>query len=169
MKRCSYLTIIPGSSMTLRAQCFWPPTDVYDSHDYEQDPTKFALNQAGLENEKPFTNPYNEVWSLPYRGQPYFVSEFGGIWWNPEVKSEGESWGYGARPKSIEEFYNRFEGLCGVLLDNPKMFGYCYTQLTDVFQEQNGLYFFDRSSKFDLKRLRKAQQRQAAIERKIRT
>ncbi len=24
----------------------------------------------------------------PYRGQPYFVSEFGGIWWNPEVKPE---------------------------------------------------------------------------------
>jgi len=45
------------------------------------------------------------------------------------------------------------------------MFGYCYTQLTDVFQEENGVFFFDRSPKFDLERLRAIQQRAAAIER----
>ncbi len=44
------------------------------------------------------------------------------------------------------------------------MFGYCYTQLTDIFQEQNGIYRFDRSAKFDLERLRKSQSRAAAIE-----
>ena len=38
--------------------------------------------------------------------------------------------------KDIEEFYTRFEGLCAVLLDDPHMFGYCYTQLTDVEQER---------------------------------
>jgi beta-glucuronidase len=46
------------------------------------------------------------------------------------------------------------------------MFGYCYTQLTDVFQERNGIFTFDRQSKFDLERLRDVQQRPAAIERK---
>ena len=64
----------------------------------------------------------------------------------------------------MEEYYQRFAGLCGVLLDNPRMFGYCYTQLTDVFQEQNGVVRFDRSLKLDLKRLKKAQQKPAAIE-----
>ena len=44
------------------------------------------------------------------------------------------------------------------------MFGYCYTQLTDVYQEQNGIYSFDRSAKFDAARLRAAQARAAAIE-----
>ena len=44
------------------------------------------------------------------------------------------------------------------------MFGYCYTQLTDVYQEQNGIYTFDRQSKFDLDRIRAIQQRLAAIE-----
>jgi hypothetical protein len=44
------------------------------------------------------------------------------------------------------------------------MFGYCYTQLTDVFQEQNGIYTFDRRKKFDMKRIRAAQTRKAAIE-----
>lgn len=88
----------------------------------------------------------------------------GADWWNPEAKEGEASWGYGNRPKSIEEFYARFEGLCHVLLDNPRMFGYCYTQLTDVFQEQNGVVAFDRSLKFDMARLRAAQTAKAAIE-----
>ena len=44
------------------------------------------------------------------------------------------------------------------------MFGYCYTQLTDVYQEQNGIYSFDRSAKLDAARLHAAQTRAAAIE-----
>jgi beta-glucuronidase len=44
------------------------------------------------------------------------------------------------------------------------MFGYCYTQLTDVFQEHNGIYYFDRRPKFDLERIRRIQARRAAIE-----
>ena len=51
-----------------------------------------------------------------------------------------------------------------MLLDDPRMFGYCYTQLTDVFQEENGIYRFDRSDKLDVERIRKAQQRPAAYE-----
>jgi hypothetical protein len=92
------------------------------------------------------------------------VSEFGGIWWNPDVEEGEDSWGYGDRPTSIEAFYDRFEKLCGILLDDPSMFGYCYTQLTDVYQEQNGIYKYDRGLKFDMERLRKAQQKPAAIE-----
>ena len=105
------------------------------------------------------------VWSIPYRGQPFFVSEFGGIWWNPDAREGEDSWGYGERPRTIEEFYDRFEGLCKVLLDDENMFGYCYTQLTDIYQEQNGIYKFDRSEKFDHKRLCEVQQQCAAIER----
>ncbi len=143
-----------------------PESDIYDSHDYEQDPEKLRQRQAGLAEGKPFQNgPSDRPWSIPYRGQPYFVSEFGGIWWNPEARPGEDSWGYGERPKSLEEFYERFEGLCAVLLDNPLMFGYCYTQLTDVYQEQNGIYTFDRRPKFDLERIRRAQTRKAAIEK----
>jgi beta-galactosidase/beta-glucuronidase len=142
--------------------------DVFDCHDYEQDPAKFAQNHAGLADGKPFINTgaNKAMWSpWGYRGQPYFVSEFGGIWWNPGAKPGDPSWGYGERPKSIEEFYTRFEKLCDVLLQNPHMFGYCYTQLTDVYQEQNGIFRFNRSTKFDLARLKAAQQKPAAYER----
>ena len=33
--------------------------------------------------------------------------------------------------------------------------GFCYTQITDVEQEKNGIYYYDRSAKFDTERLRK--------------
>lgn len=142
--------------------------DVFDCHNYEQDPEKFRKVTEGTAEGKPYVNGLdrNIVVGVPYAGQPYFVSEFGGIKWNPSALDNSKgSWGYGNSPKTIEEFYARFKGLCDVLLDNPAMFGYCYTQLTDVFQEQNGIYFFDRSAKFDMKRIRAIQTRTAAIEK----
>ncbi len=40
-----------------------------------------------------------------------------------------------------------------VLLSYDHICGYCYTQLTDVEQEQNGIYLYDRSPKFDMARI----------------
>lgn len=142
-----------------------PESDIYDSHDYDQNPKTFKARHDGLLRDQPYQ--VDNFWhsSIAWRGQPYFVSEFGGIRWNPRAKSGAASWGYGDAPKTLEEFYTRFEDLCAALLDNPRMFGYCYTQLTDVFQEQNGIFFFDRKTKYDLKRVREAQQRVAAIEK----
>ncbi len=148
-----------------------PDSDVLDNHDYDQVPESFAGNYKKLDE-----NVLRDWWAKPMflpeiAGRPFFVSEFGGIWWNAELAkaaAEGrdlkESWGYGNRVTNVEEFYSRFEKLCAVLLDNPNMFGYCYTQLTDVFQEQNGIYGFDRSEKLDVERIRAAQARPAAIE-----
>lgn len=146
-------------------------SDVFDSHDYEQDPDTLAANHAALGAGEPYVNRADgtgESWSVGYRGQPFFVSESGGIWWNPaeadRPQSEATSWGYGNRVRDVEEFHTRFEGLVGVLVAHPDMFGYCYSQLTDVFQEQNGVYAFDRSEKFETRRIRAAQLRPAAIE-----
>ncbi len=142
-----------------------PESDVWDCHDYEQDPERFRAHHAGLQHGEPFANRFaGRPISVPYRGQPFFVSEFGGIRWSPADTEGDSSWGYGEGPTTVAEFYERFRGLCDALLDNPAMFGYCYTQLTDVYQEHNGLYTFDREPKFDLARLREIQQRAAAIE-----
>ena len=169
-----------------------PETDVYDSHSYEQDPEAFRTEQAGLAEGRPYVNraatlgeiglPHGRTdYSLPYAGQPFFVSEYGGIWWNEQEAAaeaqgrakrgsagndQADSWGYGDRIRSEEEFYERFEGLTNVLLDDPNMFGYCYTQLTDVFQEKNGVYDFKRGEKLDIERLRRIQQRPAAYEQR---
>lgn len=140
-------------------------TDIYDVHDYTQSPTELEEHHRGLlTGEGPiwYNFPHHD---MPYiKGQPYCVSEFGGIYWNLD-EDHSASWGYGEAPKTEEEFYERFEGLTEVLLNHPKMCGYCYTQLTDVFQEKNGIYAFDRREKFDAKRLKEVQSRVAAIEK----
>ena len=138
-------------------------TDVYDTHDYEQDPEKFAEHYKDLYDHTAYNNMNENC--LKYNGQPFFNSEFGGIRWNPAKASGDSSWGYGQPPQTIEEFYKRFEGLVSVLLNDERMFGYCYTQLTDVFIEENGIYYFDRTPKFDMKRICEIQSRIAAYEK----
>lgn len=105
-----------------------------------------------------------ETLSVPYGGQPCFGSEFGGIWWNPDDRPGEGSWGYGEGPQNAEEVKRRFADLCEALFRNPEMFGYCYTQLIDVFREQNGIYRFDRTCKVDIQRIRAARPVPAACE-----
>ena len=153
-----------------------PETDIYDSHDYLtggnfwEDFKAFQERHAHLSEGKAFANLHEgKAMSLPYQQQPYFVSEFGGIWWRNDEVQKGDqqtSWGYGTAPDTKEEFYKRFKALCDTLLDNPAMFGYCYTQLTDVSVEQNGLFTYGRQEKFDTARLHDIQARPAAIEQK---
>jgi hypothetical protein len=88
------------------------------------------------------------------------ISEVGGIGW----ASEG-GWSYGNNPKTLDEFYVRYQGTIDAMLDNPNLFGFCYTQLTDIEQERNGLFFYDRKPKFDAKKLHAITARQAAYER----
>jgi beta-galactosidase/beta-glucuronidase len=168
-----------------------PESDIYDSHDYIYEADfalgleRFTQRHSGLPEDEAFSNPYNYdpatgaaktqvSWSVPYRGQPYFVSEIGGFKWNPNtetrsaeanLKERKTSWGYGSDPASVEEFYARFAAICDVMIDNPYLFGYCYTQLTDIFPEENGIFSFDRTAKFDIARLRDIQTRTAAIEK----
>lgn len=149
-----------------------PGADIYDSHSYEQDPTALERQQASLSSGEPYTNELNgQRMSVPYQGQPYFVSEYGGIWWNPALVEAGEddsarnqSWGYGQRVESVQEWHERFEGLTLVLMDDPMIFGYCYTQLTDTFQEENGIYDSHRRPKFDIGQIREVQLKVAAYE-----
>ncbi len=137
-------------------------TDVYDLHNYMQNPETFAEQFAplGKTNVFEFRTAFTDR-QLPYNGKmPFFVSEYGGIRWT----NDESGWGYGNGPKTEEEFLDRLKGLTDVLLDNPLMFGFCYTQLTDVEQEQNGLYTYDRRAKFDPERIRSIFGRKAAYE-----
>ncbi|MBR4863756.1 MAG: beta-galactosidase [Oscillospiraceae bacterium] len=139
-------------------------TDIFDVHDYEQDPAVFRSHYEGLEKGETVFDRHAD--RQTYTGGPFFVSEYGGIRWAEGENDEKrlKSWGYGKDVPDMEAFYTRYQGLTDVLLDNPKMFGLCYTQLTDVEQEQNGLYTYDRRAKFDAKRLCAIMSRKAAIE-----
>jgi beta-galactosidase/beta-glucuronidase len=136
-------------------------TDVDDCHSYEQDPEKFAALFAAFAGDgEPFRN---SAFDAPHRGQPYFVSEYGGVWWNPG-QTDDKAWGYGDRPKTEEEFLARYRALTEAILLHPKICGFCYTQLYDIEQEVNGLYSYDRKPKFDPAVIRAINEQEAAVE-----
>ena len=128
---------------------FHVKTDIFDLHDYSYDVDFFKKNYDRFMTEDYL---YQHVLvenkgRQTYRGEPVFISEYGGIKW---VSDESiKSWGYGEDVKTPEEFADRYVGLTDVILSNYKMFGFCYTQLYDIEQEQNGLYTYDREKKFD--------------------
>lgn len=150
-------------------------TDIWTAHTYEQNPSK--LKEDLYKDGEFFANPVHIVkaymlysdeindqihYTFPVydKKMPYLLAEFGGTRWTKEQAaqrshSQTESWGYGDVPKTEEEFYVRLEGLVDAVLSHSEhIWGYCYTQLTDVEQEQNGIYFYDRTPKFDIKRIK---------------
>ena len=137
-------------------------TDIYDLHDYEQDPEGFAGHYESFAKGGALRDNH-AARQTPVPGIPAFISEYGGIKWDVEGSNEA-SWGYGDGPKTEGEFIARYKGLTDALLDNPHMFGFCYTQLYDVEQETNGLYTYGRKPKFDMEIFRKINGRRAAIE-----
>ncbi len=80
-----------------------------------------------------------------YTGQPILISEFGGTSFVKDI--DDNKWGYGEAVKSDEEFINRFCSLIEGIYANPHIQGFCYTQLSDVYHEVNGLMTFDRQPK----------------------
>ena len=103
---------------------------------------------------------------------PYMVSEYGGIKWTPDMFTNENSdrrkaWGYGNAVKSLEEFVDRFCRQTAAIMATPNVMGLCYTQLTDIEQEQNGLYYYDRTYKWDEEiyaKFRETLSKKAAIE-----
>lgn len=73
--------------------------------------------------------------------------------------------GDGEAAAGESEFVERYHGLTKALLDNPAIFGFCYTQLYDVEQECNGLYTYDRKPKVDIAAVRDINMERAAIEK----
>ncbi len=135
-------------------------TDIYDAHDYCQDPEEYARRFENLTVDGTFADPQARFGRC-YDGElPLFISEYGGIRWTDDEKG----WGYGNAPKTEEEFLARLKGLTDVLLDNPRIFAYCYTQLTDIEQEQNGLYTYDRKAKFPPEVIAPILSKKAAVE-----
>ena len=97
-----------------------------------------------------------------YRGEPILITEFGGIAFKT---ADPGSWGY-RTVSNAEELLERYGNLVSALLQSSVVQGFCYTQLTDVEQEINGLLTYDRRPKADLSRIREitaAKEREARV------
>ncbi len=144
-------------------------TDIFTVHDYDQNPETFRERYASVApNGKNVFVRFPEI-SAPYEGQPYSVDEYGGTFWTKEhatKKPAGNNrnqWGYGKTAEEVEELIGK---LTLILTDHPNIAGYCYTQLTDIEQEVNGIYTYERELKFDAERLKKFFGAPAAIEKR---
>ncbi|CAN5212066.1 glycoside hydrolase family 2 [soil metagenome] len=131
-------------------------TDLLALHNY-RDADNLAANYASVESTIAAT-PANRpayVAGHGYRGEPILITEFGGIAF---AGGEGKDWGY-STVAGEDEFLERYAALIDALRGCNPVQGFCYTQLTDVEQEVNGLLTYDRRPKADLARIKETTSR----------
>lgn len=124
-------------------------SDVITIHDYKQNASELRDLYVTNKDYVLISNVnYNGERSLmagdyKYNSQPIIMSEYGAI----ALESQN-GWGYGKQVKSEEEFLERFQDLTNAIKGVDYISGYCYTQLTDVQQEINGLLDVNHNIKF---------------------
>ena len=143
-------------------------TDIFTVHDYTQSVDIFRERYAPTSPDNlDGTYVQHANLSIAYGGQPYMVDEYGGTFWLPSYSRQPprgtgrNGWGYG---KTAEEVETLIGALTKILLTHPNIAGYTYTQLTDVEQEVNGVYTYERELKFNTERMREIFGGPAAIE-----
>ncbi|MCU1636596.1 MAG: glycoside hydrolase family 2 sugar binding protein, partial [Cryobacterium sp.] len=137
-------------------------TDILGIHDYDDDPDHI-LKRYGEGGNLPdllvHGFPGGRVLTLeghPHEGQPVMLTEFGGIaHHDPRYHGMTDTWGYSVR-HSADELQAGYERLLNAINRIEVFGGFCYTQFTDTWQEANGLFFEDRSPKFDVGAMRTA-------------
>lgn len=128
-------------------------TDLLTIHDYEPEREALMERYGSMERilrEQPAGRGLY-AGEGRYRNEPVLVTEFGGISFQ---KDATEGWGYSAAV-SEEDFVRRYREVVQPLLKSEWLQGFCYTQLTDVEQEINGLYTYDRCPKIDPEQIRR--------------
>lgn len=86
-----------------------------------------------------------------HQGEPILLTEFGGIGFKV---GEDNGWGY-TSVKDEQEFIADYQRVMEAVYASKALHGYCYTQLTDVEQEINGLLSYNREPKCELSKIKK--------------
>ncbi|MCG8683362.1 MAG: glycoside hydrolase family 2, partial [Desulfobacterales bacterium] len=131
-------------------------SDILTIHDYEESGDalyhRFRDKDEFLGTDMNAANGLKRIFAkgFGYQGQPVILSEFGGI-----AFDSGEGWGYGNKVSDDEAFLKRFASVHEAIQRIPYVVGYCYTQVSDVEQEINGIVRADRSAKVPLESLKR--------------
>lgn len=152
-----YLTKSLDSTRPVIVNDGWEHTisDIITLHDYEQDGKtlfdRYFNNKEDILSSKIYHNGFKSAFAnnFTYKGQPIIISEFGGIAFN----NEQQGWGYGDKVKDETDFLIRFDNITTSIKKLPFICGYCYTQVTDVQQEINGLMDMERNFKVDANKI----------------
>ena len=135
-------------------------TDILTIHDYEESgevlKKRYTDYKDAVLYAKAYPGCYRPLFAngYTYQGQPVIVTEFGGIAFDKD-----SGWGYGNKVSSEEAFLERFENITMAIKELPYVCGYCYTQVTDVQQEVNGLMDMERNFKIAPEKIRAINER----------
>ena len=133
-------------------------------HDYDQDPAALAERWGtpdGIDAVLAGRRPDGKKADLDQRradGRAVVLSEFGGIALATDTDGKPlgtTNWGYDTAD-SPDGLLQRYRDLWAVVHESSGLAGACWTQLTDTYQEVNGLLTMDREPKSDLTALREA-------------
>ncbi|MCY0869505.1 MAG: glycoside hydrolase family 2, partial [Firmicutes bacterium] len=127
-------------------------SDLCTIHDYEASHDVLVRRYVSAETAV-MSTPGNKLIYAPgtrYDGQPILITEMGGISFKTNAWS---GWGY-SRADSEADFIQRYAAVLDAIYASPVVQGFCYTQLTDVEQEINGLLTYDRRPKAPIRVLR---------------
>jgi Beta-galactosidase/beta-glucuronidase len=131
-------------------------SDIITLHDYEEKGSvlyeRYVNNIKGILDGTYFHNTFKTAFAdgFSYRGQPVMISEYGGI----AFTGTGGGWGYGEKVTDEKSYLDRFDDVTTAIKKIPFVCGYCYTQVTDVQQEINGIMDIDRKFKVPVEQLR---------------
>ena len=142
-------------------------SDILTLHDYEEDGKIFKQRYMDFKEEILASglshNHFKRAFAkgCSYQGQPVIISEFGGI----AFENGSLGWGYGNKVGTGEEFIRRFDAITTAVKELPYVCGYCYTQVTDVQQEINGLMDIERNFKIEPEVIREINERKVGCGR----
>jgi beta-galactosidase/beta-glucuronidase len=119
-------------------------TDLCTLHDYSTAGvlrSRYRSVESALDPAFRARPPYLPGYA--YRGEPIVLSEFGGV---ALAGAGGTSYSEAVGAAGLLQVYQE---MIEALMDPGPVQGFCYTQLTDVEQERNGLLTFERKPKID--------------------
>lgn len=127
-------------------------TDLYGVHDYFGDTNTFSRHFADSDMlyRIGIMRPL-QIHENPNLRCPILLTEFGGIAFDRDL--EGDAWGYNDAAESDTDYFECLKTQMDAIKGVPYLQGYCYTQLTDVMQEANGLLKPDRTLKLPIEKL----------------
>ena len=141
-------------------------SDIITLHDYEASgdilKARYSQGRDRILQSALYHNKDRSAFAdgYEYRGQPVIISEFGGI-----AFDNGESgWGYGDKVDTKEAFVQRFDSITTAIKELSYVCGFCYTQVTDVQQEINGLMDMERNFKVEPEIIREINMRKVGCE-----
>ncbi len=137
-------------------------TDIVGIHDYSPLGSEFTRkytisnmqNPEGIYAQNRRLYAYDQKYS---KDSVFMITEYGGIAMQRSINDQA-SWGYFGIEKDEKSFLKRYADITQSILNLEGIAGFCYTQLTDVFQEVNGLLDSAHDYKVDKDMIRRINQ-----------